>query len=96
MDNGAKVTCYELLAIAICKTAADDYARELISSDKAGEKTNGAKAIERFFLSDWGDALSFGKGAVILETLQAEHKKKTYRMRKAYTRSAPTKKQRKE
>lgn len=83
IENGAKVTGYELLAIAICKAAADDYERELRLSDKQGEKTKGAEAIERFFLGDWGEMLSFGKGELILELLREKHAKKTYRKRNA-------------
>ena len=91
IENGAKVTGYELLAIAVCKAAAEDYARELKKSDKAGAKTNAAKAIERFFLSDWGELLSFGKGELIIELLQKKHCDKTLHIRKAYTRTKPKK-----
>ena len=83
LENGVKVSGYELLAIAVCKAAADDYARKLKKSDKAGKKTEGAKAIERFFLSEWGELLSFSKGELILELLREKHAKKTYVKRNA-------------
>lgn len=86
MNKQRQITGYELLAIAICKQAADDYAKELKISDKTGKKTHGAFLIERFFLSDWGDLLSFGQGQVIIEKVQADHRNKTKRKRKRYAK----------
>ena len=55
---------YDLLAIAIVNQAAEDY--------RLARDPNEILALERFFLSDWGDLLSFDKGAYILERLQKE------------------------
>ena len=63
---------YETLAIAIVRAAVADYRKELKRSKKEGYKTGEAKAIERFFLSEYGDLLTFGKGKVIMKQIQKE------------------------
>lgn len=71
-DNSAKTSGYELLAIAICNQAAEDYRKAMKDYHKTKIKPDEAKAIERFFLSQYGYDLSFGLGEVILENLQRE------------------------
>lgn len=56
---------YKSLAIAIVTQAAVDYRRKM---KKYGE----APAIERFFLSEWGNLLCFGEADLILERLKDE------------------------
>lgn len=63
---------YDYLAIAICERAAADYRHELKLSKKRGEKTFGAFSIERFFLEEWGDMLSYGQGRRIIEKIKKE------------------------
>ena len=73
-ENSPDLNGYQLLAMAVVNQAAEDYRNELKISGRQGEKTYGALALERFFLSEWGDLLSFGMGEVILEKLQKEFK----------------------
>ncbi len=71
-ENNTTLNGYELLAMAVVYQAADDYRTELRRSEKEGKKTYGALALERFFLSDWGDLLCFGAGEIVLQKLQKE------------------------
>ena len=70
IGSGRQLTGYDMLAIAICGQAAKDYRIEIRKSVKCGEKTMGAKKIEKFFLSEYGDLLSFGQGNQIIKRLQ--------------------------
>lgn len=63
---------YEALAIAITTRAAEDYRKAFKQFIKRGEKPYEMYSIERFFLSNYGDAICFGYGNVILEKLQKE------------------------
>lgn len=63
---------YDDLATAIVKSAASDYKRELKKSKSNGKKTQRAKDIERFFLSEWCDLLSHGQGRVIMRRIKKE------------------------
>lgn len=56
---------YEYLAIAIVEQAANDYRSQI---KRHGE----APAIEKFFRSDWGNLLCFGKASLVLEKLKNE------------------------
>ena len=71
-SNNSSLNGYELLAMAVVNQAAEDYRRALKSSALHGGKTTDAIALERFFLSEWGDLLCFGMGDLILEKLQKE------------------------
>lgn len=83
MKEGQITTGWELLAIAICQTAVDDYEKELAISEKTGIKTYGAADIERFFASDWGYMLSFGAGEIILEKIRKERRPSSKRKKYA-------------
>ena len=56
---------YKYLAIAIVTQAAQDYRRKM-------KKRGTAPDIVRFFKSEWGNLLCFGKADVILERLKDE------------------------
>lgn len=56
---------YDYLAIAIAQQAAHDYRKKIKKYGKAPD-------IVRFFKSEWGDLLCFGKADVILEKLKDE------------------------
>lgn len=58
---------YERIAIAIVKQAADDYAAALCGKDDMN-----IKSLERFFLSDWGQALSYGNGLEIIKRIKRQ------------------------
>lgn len=63
------------LEAAILKVAADDYIEALIiqSEDRECEKNNKeVRKLERFFLSAWGQLLSFGHGELIIERCRRE------------------------
>lgn len=59
---------YEYLAIAIVTQAAQDYRREM-------KRYGTSPDIEKFFLSDWGNLLCFGKADLVFEKLKNEPKK---------------------
>lgn len=65
-----QLTGYDMLAIAICGQAAKDYRIEIRKSVECGEKTMEAKKIEKFFLSEYVNLLSFGQGKQIIKRLQ--------------------------
>lgn len=67
-ENNTTLDGYELLCIAVTNQAAEDYRRVL----KRGINSPEAIALEKWFLSDWGDLYCFGMGDVILEKLQKE------------------------
>lgn len=52
---------YEDLRIAIIRQAVHDYIKALKEND-----AREAASLERFFLSDWGQLLSGGKGEYII------------------------------
>lgn len=72
LENNSHTSGYDLLAIAICNQAAEDYRKLMKNYHKDRIKPDAAKAIERFFMSSYGYELSFGLGEVILENLQKE------------------------
>ena len=59
---------YKYLAIAIVQQAAQDYRRKM-------KKRGTAPDIVKFFKSEWGNLLCFGKADLILEKLKDEGKK---------------------
>ena len=70
---------YEGLAIGIIAQAASDYRRAQWryrqakkDSDEQLRVIGDIRALERFFRSEWGNALAFGKGEIILEELKKE------------------------
>ena len=66
---------YHLLAIEIIRVAVEDYRKELIKSKKQNMKTRECYRLERFFRSDYGQMLSFGRGEYIIEKIQKEVEK---------------------
>ncbi len=58
---------YERLRVAIMKTAVQDYKIALKKSDREGRKCEKEIALERFFLSAWGQFLSGDNGKLIIE-----------------------------
>lgn len=52
----------ENLAHGIVRWAAKDYAREIRTSQKIGERTYELAKLEQFFNSDWGHLLCGGRG----------------------------------
>ena len=62
----------ETLAIAIVVQAAKDYEHELQRSKKDGRKTGEARRLEKWFMSDYGQLLTFGKGEQIMEKIKKE------------------------
>jgi hypothetical protein len=67
---------YIYLAIAVVEQAAKDYRRKMRKHGKAPD-------IERFFHSEYGDLLCFGKADMVLERLKDEHIKGKKPSRKA-------------
>ena len=70
---------YERLAIGIVTQAAEDYRRAQLrfrrakpDSDDQLHAIGDIRVLERFFRSEWGNALAFGKGEIILEELKKE------------------------
>ncbi len=63
---------WELLAIAVVKSAADDYRKAVKRARKTGGNPVGGRAIERFFKSEYGDLLTFGHGEEIWRQLKKE------------------------
>lgn len=71
---------YEYLAMAIVEQAANDYRKQMKHHGKA-------TAIERFFRSEWGNLLCFGKADLILEKLQDEQiRRKIQTFKRGYNR----------
>lgn len=76
---------YDRLAIGIVSLAANDYRAVLrgLAAERSvyerrmllGQK----KELERFFLSDYGDFLCYGRGREIMEQLQKEENGRTKR-----------------
>lgn len=67
---------YERLVAAIMKQAVEDYIGDLYLYYSNGRLPKHEKAVkndERFFLSDYGQTLSGGQGAVIIELAQKEY-----------------------
>lgn len=60
---------YANIKNGILKQAVDDYKRALTRGEKAE-----AKALERWFTSDWGEMLSNGNGELIIEKVRKELK----------------------
>jgi hypothetical protein len=73
-NNHKSIDGYQLLAIEIIRVAAEDYRRELIKSKKEKLKTRECYRLERFFLSEYGQLLSMGKGEYIIEQIRKEVK----------------------
>lgn len=70
---------YELLAIAIAKTAADDYRRALRRSFASGKASSACAKLEKFFRSAWGNLLCWGNGEYIMRKTKEEEKEKFQR-----------------
>lgn len=62
---------YENVRVVIVKQAVDDYRRAL-----AHNKHYEAKALERWFLSEWGEMLCGGNGAYIIDKVKKQVKGK--------------------
>ena len=73
MNDSYQITtdAYKNVRYAIVKQAIDDYKRAL----RRGKEAE-IKAIERWFLSEWGEFLSDNKGAYIIEKVKSEERKK--------------------
>ncbi len=65
---------YGNVRVGIVKQAITDY-KEALIYDEFGK----ARALERWFLSEWGEALSGGNGAYIIEKVRKELGKGCYR-----------------
>lgn len=65
---------YERLRVAIMKTAVQDYKIALKKSEREGQKCEKEIALERFFLSAWGQFLSGDNGKLIIEKCRTAHK----------------------
>lgn len=72
-EYNAKKTAngYANLRVGIVAKAVADYRRALFRGDKYAATT-----LERWFLSEWGEFLSGGHGAYIIETVRKECKRK--------------------
>lgn len=64
---------YERLFIHVIKQAVNDYKRALRKNDNYTMAT-----IEKFFLSDWGQWLSYGYGEYIIEKCKKSVKKRKF------------------
>ena len=62
MDDG-----YENLRVAIVSLAVKDLKNAMRRSERLGRKSDRQKALERWFLSEWGQALSGGNGEEIIK-----------------------------
>lgn len=62
---------YGNVRLAILRQAIEDYKRALRNN-----KHHETKALERWFLSEWGEALSGNNGAYIIEKVKDEERKK--------------------
>ena len=62
MDDG-----YENLRVAIVSSAVNDLKTEMRRCERSGTKSNRQIALERWFLSEWGQALSGGNGELIIK-----------------------------
>lgn len=85
VDSGSStkhVDGYHDLAIAIVSLACEDYRKELKASKREGVKTPECLRLERFFRSEYGDTLTFGKGKYILSELQKEADSESQNMKK--------------
>lgn len=69
-DNPATYRNFENLAIAIVKTATDEYRKAVVT----GEKRT-IFEIERFFNSNLGDLCCFGDGEMVLQLLKEDIEK---------------------
>jgi hypothetical protein len=58
---------YERLRIEIVRAAVTDYKAALRRSAREGRKCDKEIALERFFLSGWGQALSGDNGQIIID-----------------------------
>lgn len=66
--------CYERLRIAIVSAAVQDYKAAIRKSKKDGRKCEKEVALERFFLSGWGQFLSGDNGQLIIEKCRADRR----------------------
>lgn len=64
---------YERLRVAIMKTAVHDYKIAMKKSEREGRKCEKEIALERFFLSAWGQFLSGDNGKLIIEKCRTAH-----------------------
>lgn len=62
-----QMEAYERLRTEVVRSAVQDYKHALRKSAKEGRKCDKEKALERFFLSGWGQLLSGDNGEVIIE-----------------------------
>jgi DNA-binding NarL/FixJ family response regulator len=67
-----QLECYERLRIAIMSAAVQDYKAAMKKSAREGRKCEKEIALERFFLSGWGQALSGDNGKLIIEKCRAD------------------------
>lgn len=63
---------YIKLTEAIIKQAIKDYKAALVKSATQPREASTAKSLERFFLSKWGQCLSFDHGELIIERTKKE------------------------
>lgn len=69
-DNPATYRNFENLAIAIVKSATDEYRKAVVAEEKRT-----IFEIERFFNSNLGDLYCFGDGEQVLKLLKEDIKK---------------------
>lgn len=62
------------LQIAIVKQAADDLRTAIRTRDENGE--DAVEALCRWFLSEWGQLLSFGQGEAIIRRIKKEEEER--------------------
>ena len=67
--NGDGDERYEKLAVAIVVQAIKDYTFKL-KTGRRNKEIGSAKALESFFLSDWGQSLSHGHGEEIIRRVK--------------------------
>lgn len=83
MTISSEDKCWIDLAAAIIEQAMTDYEFECCNGKRRSEQRDTAREIRKFFLSKWGQLLSFGNGAEILRRCDenVENKKKPARRR---------------
>ena len=67
---------YERLRTEIVKSAVSDYRKALKKTDRIGAVCREQRALERWFLSPWGQMLSGDNGELIIEKCRGSYKGK--------------------
>ena len=74
MIPGWQLEAYERLRIEVVRSATNDLKRALRKSNKSGAICNEQIAMERWFLSPWGQMLSGDNGEYIIERCHKSYK----------------------